>query len=258
MTKSSKSTIKKTQASSSTAKSTSTKSSQAPANKNQRNLYLAIIFGMLILVLGLLFYIIFRQDSASNNPPTNPDNIPSLNNHGNNQGGSSNNGSSNNPNSGSNDNQNNGTSITLDRAKEIALADAGLSTSQVTFTEQKTDYENGVLVYELEFLTNSTKYSYEIRQSDGSIYSKSHEMLHGSNNTQNNANRISLEDAKNKALADANLSSSQVTFTKSELDFDDGILVYELEFYSSSHKYEYEINANTGTIISKDIEALRR
>lgn len=61
--------------------------------------------------------------------------------------------------------------IGLDRAKEIALEKAGLSASDVTFTEAKPDYDDGRYVYDIEFRRGRTEYSAEILASDGTVIS---------------------------------------------------------------------------------------
>lgn len=71
---------------------------------------------------------------------------------------------------------------------------------------------------------------------------------------------ISADDARAKALAHAGLTGSQVIFTKSELDYEDGRQVYEVEFYTSdyAHEYDYEIDASTGAVISYDHDTEHR
>lgn len=61
--------------------------------------------------------------------------------------------------------------VTLDEAKKIALEKAGLSASEVTFTESKPDYDDGRLVYDIEFCVGRTEYSAEILASDGTVIS---------------------------------------------------------------------------------------
>ncbi|MCI8635557.1 MAG: peptidase, partial [Eubacterium sp.] len=39
-------------------------------------------------------------------------------------------------------------------------------------------------------------------------------------------------------------------------DREEGILVYEIEFHTATHEYEYEINASTGAVYSKKKEVL--
>ena len=75
-----------------------------------------------------------------------------------------------------------------------------------------------------------------------------------SNSTVNSNNKITIEEAKSIALKHSNLDESQVSFIRSEYDFDNGIEKYEIEFYCNNNKYEYEINAKTGDIISYDYD----
>lgn len=81
------------------------------------------------------------------------------------------------------------------------------------------------------------------------------------NNYYNNYNKIAYantkitsERAKDIALNHAKISKSNAKFTKIKLDKDDGILKYEIEFYSGHVEYEYEIDANTGRILEFDID----
>ena len=64
----------------------------------------------------------------------------------------------------------------------------------------------------------------------------------------------SLDEAKAAALKDAGLSESDVTFKKTELDNSHGTQVYDIEFYTSDTKYDYEIDASNGTVLEKSIE----
>jgi len=66
--------------------------------------------------------------------------------------------------------------------------------------------------------------------------------------------QIQPEEAKKIALNDAALSESEVIFQTVEYEYDDGIVYYEIDFYSQTNgngnKYEYDINATDGSIIS--------
>lgn len=143
--------------------------------------------------------------------------------------------------------------ITRDKARSIALADAGLSASDVTFTKSKLDREDGVLVYEIEFVTSSAEYEYEIDVSSGKIVEKkveSHKTAHG--NQSSSSTYIGVDQAKRVALKHAGLSDA--TFTKAKLENDDGNRVYEIEFRKDGVEYEYEIDAVTGNILEYDVE----
>ena len=43
-------------------------------------------------------------------------------------------------------------------------------------------------------------------------------------------------------------------FLKANLDWDDGRMKYEVEFYSGTTEYDYDIDAVTGAILSSDRE----
>ena len=67
---------------------------------------------------------------------------------------------------------------------------------------------------------------------------------------------ISMDKAKSITLKDAGLRPSFVTFEKALLKKDDGKIIYEIEFFTSTYEYEYEVDAYTGAILSKDVDAL--
>ena len=155
-----------------------------------------------------------------------------------------------------------GTDVTLDEAKAIALADAGVSSSEVTYKKAKLDYDDGIKVYDIEFYTSDREYEYEINASTGKVVSRSSEAFRtgsqsGTQTTTTSGTDVTLDEAKAIALADAGVSSSEVTYKKAKLDYDDGIKVYDIEFYTSDREYEYEINASTGKVVSRSSEAFR-
>lgn len=154
-----------------------------------------------------------------------------------------------------------GDGISLKEAKNIALKHAGISSSEATFVKAKKDYEDGIQVYEIEFYSGNTEYDYELRVSNGEIISYDKDIENYSIPSKNSgssqtpsSNYIGVDKAKSIALKDAGLSSSSVTFTKAKLDREDGVRVYEIEFFTSDKEYEYEINASSGKIRDKDVE----
>ncbi|MBR5229460.1 MAG: PepSY domain-containing protein [Firmicutes bacterium] len=62
--------------------------------------------------------------------------------------------------------------IGVDKAKSIALKDAGLASSDVTFTKAKLDRDDGIAVYEITFFSDRTEYDYEINATSGKIRDK--------------------------------------------------------------------------------------
>ena len=146
--------------------------------------------------------------------------------------------------------------IGIDAAKKYALSDASLSGEQVTYTKAEFEYDDGLPVYEIEFFTVSLIYEYEINGYTGAVLSKKTELIESGSGSGGNTSTayISVDEAKNIALSHAGFSLSEVTFSKTKLERDDGIMIYEIEFYKGRVEYEYEINALTGDIIEFDTE----
>ena len=150
--------------------------------------------------------------------------------------------------------------IGVERAKEIALAHAGLSNDKVSFVKAQLDNEDGVKVYDIEFYSGNVEYDYEISVADGTIISADQDIENYSipapastaAPTVSQTSEISAEKAKQIALSHAGVGAA--TFTNVELDIDDGIKVYEIEFKVGNVEYEYDINASNGAIIKSSSE----
>ena len=65
---------------------------------------------------------------------------------------------------------------------------------------------------------------------------------------------IGQEKAKEIAFTKAGVTATTVSELEVELDCDDGVLVYEVEFRSGNNEYEYDIHAKDGTIVKENAE----
>ena len=67
---------------------------------------------------------------------------------------------------------------------------------------------------------------------------------------------IDQQEAARIAIEDAGFTESDVSVTKNKLDRDDGRSYYDIEFIASADntRYDYEIDASSGAIISVDRE----
>lgn len=61
--------------------------------------------------------------------------------------------------------------IGVEKAKEIALKKAGLSTSDVVFDRVELDKDSGIYHYEVEFRKDLTEYDADIKADDGTVIS---------------------------------------------------------------------------------------
>ncbi len=140
--------------------------------------------------------------------------------------------------------------IGLEKARAIALQAAGFEASQVSIALERSDREDGIMVYDIEFVVNSTLYKYEIAASDGSVRESSQEAV--AQGAAPAAGQITAEQAKAAALTQAGLSEAQVTITKLALDYDDGRAEYDVEFYANGTEYSYTIDATTGAVLESE------
>ncbi|MEG0575258.1 MAG: PepSY domain-containing protein [Anaerovoracaceae bacterium] len=151
------------------------------------------------------------------------------------------------------------TYISESKAKEIVLADAKVNVNDATFTKVVLDKSERTPDYEVEFYTKTKEFDYELDAATGEIISSSvgrNDIVTGdqNNNTSDSGSYIGVDKAKKIALANVGLSESNVRFQKASLVRDDGVYVYDIEFYKGNVEYEFEINAATGAIIDKDID----
>ena len=163
--------------------------------------------------------------------------------------------------------------IGVEAAKSAAFAHAGLDAAQVTMGEVDFDYEDGRMVYELEFYANGAEYEYDIDASTGAVVKSSQEggrtqtgSSTGSSGASGNvpsgagsgtaqsgaggtATDIGREDALAAALNHAGVSQDQVYDLEVKREYDDGRLEYEIEFKTGGWEYEYTISAADGAIL---------
>lgn len=163
--------------------------------------------------------------------------------------------------------------IGIDQAKDLALTDSGFSTSEVEFTSTELKNRSGTDYYQVCFLSSGEKYRYDIdaltgiiidcdipKKTDGDTASSanSNASMEDTADTQQNTSNamLTIEEAQAKALKHAGLSVQEVTFVKSQPDMDDGLQIYDIEFYTKDQsEYNYDIDAYTGEVLSFDYDA---
>ena len=159
-----------------------------------------------------------------------------------------------NPGTQNTDTQNTGTqSSNTQNTKEIALADAGITEADVLAILAKRDFDDGRIVYDVDFYSQNQEFDYEIDAVTGAIISRDFEIeddfLYQSQITGNGAaaGTISMEQATAIVLNRVSGATAQNVFMK--LDHDDGYLKYEGEVYYNGVEYEFELNAQTGDVL---------
>ena len=160
-----------------------------------------------------------------------------------------------------------GNYITVERAKQIALNNAGVKEANAVFLRANLDWDDGRMQYEVEFYSGNTEYDYDIDAVTGAILSSDRELENfqiwnndtsrpsgntsGNTGSASSGNYITAERAKQIALAE---TPSGSTVVKCQFDWDDGRAQYEVEIRNGWTEYDFEIDAVTGTIFSRDID----
>ena len=170
--------------------------------------------------------------------------------------------------------------IGIDAAKAVALESAGVAEDDAVFSTAGLDKRNGMDYYAVDFTAGGQSYEYDIDAVTGVVIDSSSgggtaetpaagdddgtasapaaasPSPSAGQTTGGQAAAVTEEQARETALSHAGLTADQVTFVRSELDRDDGRLMYDVEFYTSDYKeYDYEIDAATGEILSYDYDA---
>lgn len=140
--------------------------------------------------------------------------------------------------------------ISEDQAKQAALAKAGVSADQAVFTKLKQDWDDGRMIYDLEFYSGSTTYDCEVDAATGSVIKLEQEARSGAQGTPT----ISASQAQQAALNHAGLSASQVTELQVDLEEDNGRVYYEVEFNRGATEYKYEVDAATGAVLKVELD----
>lgn len=152
------------------------------------------------------------------------------------------------------ENSNNGY-ISVETAKQKALDDAGVKAEDAVFIKAYYDSDDIVPHYDVKFEANGYEYEYEIKASDGSVLEKDVDReREAANSTPASNEYISADNAKSIAFDHAGVEAADVKYSKAELDRDDLIVHYDVEFVAGDYEYEYEINAESGNVIAYDKE----
>ena len=159
-----------------------------------------------------------------------------------------------------------GNDIGEDRAKEIALEDAGVAESDISRFQSSINAENGdILSYDTETAGNGrsqiqsgtdTAGNTDTAQSQDDTQNSTQDNTQ--NNTQNNTQsntgttqtpNVQISEADAKAAALERVPGATEQDLRMELEHDDGKYIYEGDIIYQQTEYEFEIDANTGNFL---------
>lgn len=151
--------------------------------------------------------------------------------------------------------------ISREAAVNIAYDLAGINAGDAARTKAEFDVDDGIAVYEVEFYVGTIKYEVDINAQNGQAvkYEKEDKGMANPANQPPDAykpseNYIGAKAAETAAISHKGITASQVTMMKTELDYENGTAVYEVEFKYGRYEYEYEIDAVTGAVLRYHID----
>lgn len=140
--------------------------------------------------------------------------------------------------------------ISEDEAKQIAFQDAGINEADVVNSRIQLQKDDGVWEYEIDFYVGNQEYDYDLDAKDGTIRSKDQEIDDDFGQTTPGNTTVTEAEAIKTALEKVSGATEQDI--RIRLETDDGRSVYEGSIVYNNMEYDFEIDAQTGSIIEWD------
>ena len=166
--------------------------------------------------------------------------------------------------------------LRMEEAQEAALKAADIEAAAADISATTLSEVAGVVCYKVEFTSGEYAYAYTINAETGAVMEmrRREQNVQASGTQTEAAGSSAFEPAQEQttatakaqtgtvdeaaaqkiALEHAGVKAADATIIKSKLDYEDGHQVYDIEWYAGGAKYDYEIAADTGEIISYGCE----
>lgn len=168
--------------------------------------------------------------------------------------------------------------IGVDQAITNALAYYNLTRNDVINIECDLDYEHGRMVYEVEFRNGQMEYDVDVDATTGEVVFVDQDgklppttqvtqptpqpsqnavvpVAPQQNQTPSqNTTTLTSQEALNIVLGHAGVAQENAYDIHVEQDFEHSTWVYEIDFKSNGYEYDYEVDANNGTILRSEKE----
>ncbi|HIS39091.1 MAG TPA: PepSY domain-containing protein [Candidatus Onthousia faecavium] len=164
--------------------------------------------------------------------------------------------------------------ISKSEVKDIIAANMNVNVNDLYFESIDLELDKGI--YEVEVYYHNDDYEYKIDAKSATeggriIYtdfkyftnsiidnnnSNTNESTNNENASNSNTTTITMDEARDIALNHASTNINSITHLRTERDYENNTLVYEVDFIYNNYEYDYKIDAATGTIISYDVDSI--
>ena len=161
----------------------------------------------------------------------------------------------------------------------VSYADAGVDVNQLEWSDVRFEFEDGAFVYDVSFGYDGWDFDYTLRADEGAIIDR--DLPDGWRASQEPSSpagddgsqaapaprtggsaqegpqaAITADDAVSIALEHAGVDAASARVTKQELERDDGHLTYDVQFVSGTTEWDYEVDAESGAVLSHETESV--
>ena len=146
-----------------------------------------------------------------------------------------------------------GVDAAMQKAMDAAFKHAGIKAEDSVVNKADFDGDDIIPHYDIELISGDYEYDYEIDAKTGAVIDFEKEKIKKSS-VPTSEECISSQAAIEAALKHAGIKAEDAKAVKAELEKDDIISHYDVEFKVGLYEYSYEINAKTGAVIASEKE----
>lgn len=140
--------------------------------------------------------------------------------------------------------------ISIDEVKNIVFKDSKVNSSKVIDLEIDYDYDDGIMVYDIEFIYDNVEYDYEVDATSGKIIDREVE----NKKVNTNTTKTYLSKDKIKEIVLNKTKVNNYYDYEIEFEFKSGNAIYEVEFETKDKEYDIELDAINGSIIKYEVK----
>lgn len=141
--------------------------------------------------------------------------------------------------------------------KVKAIVEKTVGKDKLTYADITLKTDDGVQEYDIKATSDTTVYDLEIDAVSGQVTSSEQEAVSNQPNSTTSSSPASIDEAEVKKIVAKASGKSNLTYTQIQLGQDDdynGALVYDVTAYADGVEYDYDIDAESGKILSQSSE----
>lgn len=146
----------------------------------------------------------------------------------------------------------------IGQEKVKAIVEKTVGKDKLTYASIILKTDDGVQEYDVKATADGTVYDLEIDALSGQVISSEQEAVSNQSNTTAANSSVSIDEAEVKKIVEKASGKSNLTYTQIQLGQDDdynGTLVYDVTAYADGVEYDYDIDAESGDILSQSSES---